>query len=242
MRFLLVLQMTVQVCEQTMLPLRTLVVSLQKGRTYIQPSFHGHTQSRSVIETEHNLRGTERHPPYRAASQVGLFHTYSWCLKDTARNGDKSASSQQQTISEQPETCDTVQSKKTDKEAESDSLKVMITSSPSALKSVRVTPGKGHDCDKSKNNDIEEASDPSLEVMASASPTALRSAKVVPGKGPPPEPPVDCCMSGCANCVWILYAEELKDYYSDGGEAARQALEQIENPSLKAFLKLELGL
>lgn len=64
----------------------------------------------------------------------------------------------------------------------------------------------------------------------------------IPGKGPPPEPPVECCMTGCVNCVWITYAEELKKYYSDGGIMAKQAIEKIENPSLKAFLKLELGI
>lgn len=87
-----------------------------------------------------------------------------------------------------------------------------------------------------------ETSDPSLEVMASSSATALKTVKVIPGKGPPPEPPVECCMSGCANCVWIVYAQELQNYYNDGGDAAREAIEQIENPSLRAFLKLELGL
>ncbi|XP_046355033.1 uncharacterized protein LOC124134321 [Haliotis rufescens] len=70
----------------------------------------------------------------------------------------------------------------------------------------------------------------------------LKTQGVIPGKGPPPEPPIDCCMSGCVNCVWIAYAESLKDYYSDGGKSAREALEQIENPSLKMFVKLEMGL
>lgn len=67
---------------------------------------------------------------------------------------------------------------------------------------------------------------------------------IVPGKGPPPEPPVDCCMSGCANCVWIQYAEELKQYYSldEGNERAKKAIEQIDNPGLQMFLKFELGL
>ena len=66
---------------------------------------------------------------------------------------------------------------------------------------------------------------------------------IVPGKGPPPEPPVDCCMSGCANCVWIQYCEELKHYFSDGmgQEIAKEAIENIENPGLKMFLKVELG-
>lgn len=94
---------------------------------------------------------------------------------------------------------------------------------------------------KPGSSDGGEVTDPSLEVMASSTATALKSMKVVPGKGPPPEPPVHCCMSGCANCVWIIYAEELKNYYGDGGEEARKAIEQIENPSLKAFIKLELG-
>ena len=72
---------------------------------------------------------------------------------------------------------------------------------------------------------------------------ASSSRDIIPGKGMPPEPPVDCCMSGCANCVWIMYANELKQYYEkDGTERAKKEIEKIENPSLKMFLKLELGL
>ena len=87
-----------------------------------------------------------------------------------------------------------------------------------------------------------DTTDHLVKMMESPASKSVKTVKVIPGKGPPPEPPVECCMSGCANCVWILYAEELKDYYNDGGKAAREALEQIENPSLKAFLKLELDL
>lgn len=55
-----------------------------------------------------------------------------------------------------------------------------------------------------------------------------------------PPPPTDCCMSGCANCVWLSYAEELAQIYKDGGRAAERVLEAIEDPSLKIFLSLEL--
>ena len=54
-------------------------------------------------------------------------------------------------------------------------------------------------------------------------------------------PPTVCCMSGCANCVWIEYAERLADHYADGGEAGRRAIqEHVHDPSLRAFLLLEL--
>ena len=55
-----------------------------------------------------------------------------------------------------------------------------------------------------------------------------------------PPPPTDCCMSGCVNCVWVLYAEELAQIYRDGGRAAEKVLEAVEDPSLKIFINLEL--
>lgn len=84
---------------------------------------------------------------------------------------------------------------------------------------------------------------PALDSVTSDVPVP-KFVYIVPGKGPPPEPPVDCCMSGCANCVWIQYAEELKKYFSveEGNELAKKAIDQIENPGLQMFLKLELGL
>ena len=54
-----------------------------------------------------------------------------------------------------------------------------------------------------------------------------------------PPQPTDCCMSGCSNCVWLVYAEQLAQIYKDGGLAAEQVLEAIEDPSLKIFLSLE---
>ena len=59
-------------------------------------------------------------------------------------------------------------------------------------------------------------------------------------KGPPPEPPTTCCMSGCANCVWIDYAEKLKEYYCDGGQTAKEEIMKIEDPNMRAFLLMEI--
>lgn len=48
-------------------------------------------------------------------------------------------------------------------------------------------------------------------------------------------------MSGCANCVWIQYAEEINQMYRDGGSKAHELiLKQMEDPNMKAFLSLEL--
>ena len=70
----------------------------------------------------------------------------------------------------------------------------------------------------------------------------MKCVPIVPDKGPPPDPPLDCCMSGCANCVWIKYAEEMRDYYcEDGIEKALKDIEKIEDVNLKAYLKLELS-
>ena len=102
-------------------------------------------------------------------------------------------------------------------------------------------------CDQLSNASNEDQNiKPDLEVLTNGNKDVqshtLKTVSVVPGKGPPPEPPITCCMSGCANCVWIDYADELKAYYNDGGEKAMKAVENIEDPSLKAFIKLELSL
>lgn len=56
-----------------------------------------------------------------------------------------------------------------------------------------------------------------------------------------PEEPTTCCMSGCANCVWIKYAEEMSKIYADGGEKAREIiLSKVTDPNTKAFLMMEL--
>ncbi|KAI8045251.1 uncharacterized protein LOC128252843 [Drosophila gunungcola] len=56
----------------------------------------------------------------------------------------------------------------------------------------------------------------------------------------PPEP-TTCCMSGCANCVWLDYAQTLAKLLGDNDEEARQiVLSKITDPNLKMFLSLEL--
>ncbi|CAG9773662.1 unnamed protein product [Ceutorhynchus assimilis] len=56
-----------------------------------------------------------------------------------------------------------------------------------------------------------------------------------------PEEPNTCCMSGCANCVWLEYAEKLTEYYKDGGEKSiREINEKITDSNIKAYLLHEL--
>ncbi|KAI8494970.1 domain containing 1 [Branchiostoma belcheri] len=71
-------------------------------------------------------------------------------------------------------------------------------------------------------------------------PAPGRIAMETPRGALPPLPPDNCCMSGCANCVWLQHAEELLEHYKDGGEKALAAIDQIQDPSLKMFLKMEL--
>jgi hypothetical protein len=52
--------------------------------------------------------------------------------------------------------------------------------------------------------------------------------------GIPQEPgSEDCCMSGCAICVWDIYSDELENYNS------RNQTEIEIDPALKAFIELE---
>lgn len=71
----------------------------------------------------------------------------------------------------------------------------------------------------------------------------LRSSTVIRSKGSIklPEEPTTCCGSGCANCVYIDYALEISKIFNDGGKKARKMiLDKISDPSLKAFLEMEL--
>ncbi|KAG5900582.1 hypothetical protein JTB14_022885 [Gonioctena quinquepunctata] len=56
-----------------------------------------------------------------------------------------------------------------------------------------------------------------------------------------PEEPTTCCMTGCAECVWLEYAEKLSEYFGDSGEGALKEInEKITDPNMKAFLLHEL--
>lgn len=53
--------------------------------------------------------------------------------------------------------------------------------------------------------------------------------------------PTNCCMSGCANCVWIKYAERLSDTMERSDvDLQRTIFEKVQDPNMRAFLAMEL--
>ncbi|CAO4373511.1 unnamed protein product [Caenorhabditis nigoni] len=62
-----------------------------------------------------------------------------------------------------------------------------------------------------------------------------------------PEPGL-CCQEGCASCVWLVYAQELLDYYrqkypKDTAERVREQIQdKIESPSVKEYVLMELAM
>ena len=63
-----------------------------------------------------------------------------------------------------------------------------------------------------------------------------------------PEPPAAslCCMSGCANCVWLDYADEMIKHFEAKGEKLppKEILDLvdkgIQDEMVKAFVKMEI--
>ena len=66
------------------------------------------------------------------------------------------------------------------------------------------------------------------------------------GEGGPPSLPTTCCLSGCANCVWLDYAEALVTHYQARGEGLSLATlldmvaTHVEDPMVSTFVKMEL--
>eukprot|EP00057_Strongylocentrotus_purpuratus_P027333 XP_011681807.1 PREDICTED: oxidoreductase-like domain-containing protein 1 [Strongylocentrotus purpuratus] len=88
-------------------------------------------------------------------------------------------------------------------------------------------------------NKKDSLSDTSEKTLASDDAKSKR-------KEPPVAPdPETCCESGCVNCVWIKYAEEVKDYYPDDQdhqERLKEILDLIEDYNVKMFVRMELGM
>ncbi|CAH2106756.1 unnamed protein product [Euphydryas editha] len=57
------------------------------------------------------------------------------------------------------------------------------------------------------------------------------------------EPPSACCRSGCANCVFIVWAEALASKLENSGpEIIDKIMKTVDDPSMRAFLEMELRL
>ena len=58
--------------------------------------------------------------------------------------------------------------------------------------------------------------------------------------------PTTCCMSGCANCVWLDYADAMVAYYSARGEGVALGdllttmRSNVDDPMVKTFIEMEL--
>ena len=55
-----------------------------------------------------------------------------------------------------------------------------------------------------------------------------------------------CCMSGCANCVWLDYTDDMIKAYAKKGEKLdlkvilQEIDDNVSDPMIKSFIKMEL--
>ncbi|XP_011310256.1 oxidoreductase-like domain-containing protein 1 [Fopius arisanus] len=69
----------------------------------------------------------------------------------------------------------------------------------------------------------------------------LRDNDVVGQDGDDLKEPTNCCMRGCANCVWIRYAEKLSKKLADSNaDVQKIIIDKVKDPNMKAFLSMEL--
>ncbi|CBY23766.1 unnamed protein product [Oikopleura dioica] len=64
-------------------------------------------------------------------------------------------------------------------------------------------------------------------------------------KTPPIEPdPDECCGSGCSNCVWLMYTDDLIEHFGKEGleEAVKVIKAEVTDPMIQQFLLMELRL
>lgn len=48
-------------------------------------------------------------------------------------------------------------------------------------------------------------------------------------------------MSGCANCVWIKYAEEISSQLRGGSDIVREIIiKEVQDTNMRSFLEMEL--
>lgn len=59
---------------------------------------------------------------------------------------------------------------------------------------------------------------------------------------PRPEEPDNCCMSGCVNCVWELYREDLEEWAAKSNEAKQKMIEQRTRGQATGMMAQEKGM